>query len=55
MRIGVTLPSMGGLAQPDNLVEAAKPAERLGYDTLWIADRLDERVACRYGTVQQIG
>jgi probable F420-dependent oxidoreductase len=40
MRIGVTLPSMGHLAQPNNLVEAAKEAERLGYDTLWVADRL---------------
>ncbi|HEX9263177.1 MAG TPA: LLM class F420-dependent oxidoreductase [Candidatus Binatia bacterium] len=40
MRIGVTLPSMGHLAQPNNLAEAAKEAERLGYDTLWVADRL---------------
>ena len=40
MRIGVTLPSMGHLSQPNNLVEAAKEAERLGYDTLWVADRL---------------
>ncbi|HEY7219406.1 MAG TPA: LLM class F420-dependent oxidoreductase [Candidatus Binatia bacterium] len=30
----------GNLAQPDNLVEAAKAAERLGYSTLWAADRL---------------
>lgn len=40
MRVGVTLPSMGQLAQPKNLVEAAQEAERLGYDTLWVADRL---------------
>lgn len=40
MRIGVTLPSMGHLAQTANLVRAAKEAERLAYDTLWVADRL---------------
>lgn len=40
MRIGVTLPSMGQLATPENLIEAAKTAERLNYDTLWVADRL---------------
>ena len=40
MRVGVTLPSMGHLSQPDNLIQAAKAAEQLGYDTLWVADRL---------------
>ena len=40
MRVGVTLPSMGHLSQPDNLIQATKAAERLGYDTLWVADRL---------------
>jgi alkanesulfonate monooxygenase SsuD/methylene tetrahydromethanopterin reductase-like flavin-dependent oxidoreductase (luciferase family) len=40
MRVGATLPSMGHLSQPDNLMQAAKAAERLGYDTLWVADRL---------------
>jgi hypothetical protein len=33
MRVGVTLPSMGHLSQPDNLIQAAKTAERLNYDT----------------------
>ena len=28
------------LSQPDNLMEAAKTAERLNHDTLWNADRL---------------
>lgn len=32
MRIGVTLPSVGSLSQPDDLIKAAKEAERLGYD-----------------------
>ena len=40
MRVGVTLPSMGHLSQPDNLIQVAKAAERLGCDTLWVADRL---------------
>jgi probable F420-dependent oxidoreductase len=31
---------MGHLAQTANLVRAAKEAERLAYDTLWVADRL---------------
>jgi len=31
---------MGHLSQPDNLMQAAKAAERLSYDTLWVADRL---------------
>jgi hypothetical protein len=30
MRVGVTLPSMGHLSQPDNLIQAAKAAEQLG-------------------------
>ena len=40
MRVGVTLPSMGHLAQPNDIIEAAKQAERLAYDTLWVAERL---------------
>ena len=47
MRVGVTLPSMGHLAQPSNLAEVAKEAERLGYDTLWAADRLLDPVQPR--------
>jgi len=31
---------MGHLAQPNDIIEAAKQAERLAYDTLWVADRL---------------
>src|SRR5574341_22372 len=40
MRIGITLPSMGRSANPINLIKAALEAEKLGYDTLWVADRL---------------
>ncbi len=40
MRIGITLPSMGRSANPVNLIKAAREAEELGYDTVWVADRL---------------
>ena len=40
MRIGITLPSMGRSATPINLIKAAREAEELGYDTVWVADRL---------------
>lgn len=40
MRIGITLPSMGRSANPINLIKAAREAEELGYDTVWVADRL---------------
>ena len=40
MRIGTTLPHMGELARPDVVVAAAQRAEALGYDTVWVADRL---------------
>ena len=40
MRIGITLPSMGRPANPINLIKAAREAEELGYDTVWVADRL---------------
>lgn len=40
MRIGITLPSMGRAANPTNIIQAAQKAEKLGYDTLWVADRL---------------
>src|SRR4051812_20445855 len=40
MRIGTTLPHMGELAGPDAVVAVAQRAEALGYDTVWVADRL---------------
>lgn len=40
MRIGITLPSMGRSANPINLIKAAREAEELEYDTVWVADRL---------------
>ncbi len=40
MRVGISLPNLGPSAQPDAVVRGAHEAERLGYDTLWTADRL---------------
>jgi alkanesulfonate monooxygenase SsuD/methylene tetrahydromethanopterin reductase-like flavin-dependent oxidoreductase (luciferase family) len=40
MHVGVMLPSMGHLAEPNNLIAAAQEAERLGCHSLWTADRL---------------
>jgi len=40
MRVGVSLPNLGLSANPEALVRGAQQAERLGYDTLWTADRL---------------
>jgi probable F420-dependent oxidoreductase len=40
MRAGTFLPHMGALATPDALVRSAKHAEALGYDSLWVAERL---------------
>ena len=39
MRVGVTLRAWTICPNP-NLIQAAKAAEQLGYDTLWVADRL---------------
>ncbi len=40
MRLGTTLPHMGEGARPDVVVAAAQRAEALGYETVWVADRL---------------
>ena len=40
MKIGATLPSLGQGTGPDALVAAARRAEELGYDSLWVAERL---------------
>jgi probable F420-dependent oxidoreductase len=40
MRIGFALPQVGPLATPDLLVQAARRAEALGYDSLWVLERL---------------
>jgi probable F420-dependent oxidoreductase len=40
MRLGFALPQVGQAAGPDALVAVAKRAEELGYDDLWVLDRL---------------
>ena len=40
MKIGATLPSLGQGTGPGALVTAARRAEDLGYDSLWVAERL---------------
>ncbi len=40
MRLGFTAPQFGSDAGPDTLLEAARKAEQLGYDSLWAIERL---------------
>ncbi len=40
MRLGFILPQVGPAARPEAIVRAAKRAEELGYDSLWVTDRL---------------
>jgi len=40
MRLGFALPQIGSAAGPDSLVTAAQRAENLGFDSVWVLDRL---------------
>jgi len=40
MRLGFSLPQLGPLAGPDAVEQVAQSAEQLGYDSLWVLDRL---------------
>jgi probable F420-dependent oxidoreductase len=40
MRIGFSLPLHGSAAQPEGLITIAKRAEALGYESLWVWERL---------------
>lgn len=40
MRVGVFLPNLGESANPEAVITGAKRAEELGYDSVWVADRL---------------
>jgi len=40
MRLGFALPQLGPAAGPDALIAVAQRAEALGYDDLWVLDRL---------------
>ncbi|MEX0785349.1 MAG: LLM class F420-dependent oxidoreductase [Dehalococcoidia bacterium] len=47
MRLGFNLPHMGPAASADSIVTVAKKAEELGYDSLWVTERLLFPVAPR--------
>src|SRR5215831_18586224 len=40
MRLGFALPQIGAVAGPEAVVAVAQRAEALGYDSLWVLDRL---------------
>ncbi|QFQ98940.1 TIGR03619 family F420-dependent LLM class oxidoreductase [Streptomyces phaeolivaceus] len=40
MRIGLAVPQYGAFATPEAIVEVARAAEEMGYDSLWAADRI---------------
>src|SRR4030095_2040245 len=40
MRFGFALPQVGSIAGPEALVRVAKRAEDLGFDSLWVLDRI---------------
>jgi len=40
MRLGFALPQFGALGVPEAIVTVAKSAEDLGFDSLWVADRI---------------
>jgi probable F420-dependent oxidoreductase len=40
MKIGMSLPQLGAQASAENLIAVARRAEDLGYDSLWVLERL---------------
>ena len=40
MRLGFNIPNLGPAAGPENIVKVAQRAEALGYDTVWVTERL---------------
>lgn len=40
MKVGCTLPQSGAVASPENLIRVATHAETLGYDSVWVFERL---------------
>jgi alkanesulfonate monooxygenase SsuD/methylene tetrahydromethanopterin reductase-like flavin-dependent oxidoreductase (luciferase family) len=40
MRFGFALPQVGSIAGPEAVVKVAKRAEDLGFDSLWVLDRI---------------
>ncbi len=40
MRVGFNLPQIGPAATPQAVGQVARRAEALGYESLWVSDRL---------------
>ncbi|HVG20853.1 MAG TPA: LLM class flavin-dependent oxidoreductase, partial [Blastocatellia bacterium] len=40
MKTGMSLPQLGPQASRENLIKVARRAEELGYDSLWVLERL---------------
>ena len=40
MRLGFALPQVGPVAGPDSIIAVAKRVEELGFDSLWVLDRI---------------
>jgi len=40
LKIGFSLPHMGGIASADNITKAARFAESEGFDSIWVIDRI---------------
>lgn len=47
MRLGYSLPQIGSIAGPDSLARVARTAEELGFDSVWVLDRVLFPVAPR--------
>jgi len=40
VRVGISLPQLGPQASPESLMKVARHAEELGYDSVWVLERL---------------
>ncbi len=40
MKLGFNLPQIGPAASPESLVRVGQRAEELGYDSVWVTERL---------------
>lgn len=48
MRLGIHLPQYGRASGPDSIREAARAAEQLGYDDVWVSDHIVSPAAQDY-------
>ena len=48
MKLGVFLPVSGRAAVPEVLTDAAQQAERLGFDSVWAAERRRRKICKRW-------